>query len=52
MAKTKPGEALPLLAKVLKDGTLVEKQGAFAILGDIQGKEADELLAQCSAVCS
>ena len=46
MAKTKPGEALPLLAKVLKDGTLVEKQGAFAILGDIQGKEADELLAQ------
>jgi quinoprotein glucose dehydrogenase len=44
LAKSKPAEALPLLASVLKDGSIADQQGAFSILGEMPGNDADELL--------
>jgi quinoprotein glucose dehydrogenase len=45
LAKLRPSEAVPVLAAVLNDGTLAEKQGAFAVLGTMPPGAADELLA-------
>jgi quinoprotein glucose dehydrogenase len=44
LAKAKPAEALPVLAKTIENGEVADRQGAFAILADMQGTEADDLL--------
>jgi quinoprotein glucose dehydrogenase len=44
-AQIKPGAAVDALAVVLENGTLVEKQGALAIIGTLEGDAADKLLA-------
>jgi quinoprotein glucose dehydrogenase len=44
LAKVQPAEALDVLAKVLDDGSVAERQGAFAILGQMKEPVADELL--------
>jgi quinoprotein glucose dehydrogenase len=49
LAKAKPDEALPVLAKVLQDGSLIEQQGALAVLGDMKASAADEVLAKSLA---
>jgi quinoprotein glucose dehydrogenase len=46
LAKVKPAEALPLLAKVVESGSLVERQGAFAILAEMKGTEVDEIISK------
>ena len=46
LAKAKPAEALPVLATVLESGSLAERQGVFAILGEMKGGEGDELLSK------
>ncbi len=45
LAKSKPGEVIEQIAKVLKGTDLVEQQGVFPILMTINTKEADDLLA-------
>jgi quinoprotein glucose dehydrogenase len=45
-AKVAPNAAAGTLAKVLEDGTLTEKQGAFAILATLPGRPANRLLGQ------
>lgn len=45
-AQIKPGDATAALALVLNNGTLTEKQGAFAILSTLGGDAADKLLAE------
>jgi quinoprotein glucose dehydrogenase len=44
LAQAKPGEAIPVLAQALEQGELIEKQSALAVLGEMKGTEADELL--------
>ena len=46
VAKAKPGDAVPLVVKALESGTIVDKQGAFAILGELKHPDADEILAK------
>jgi quinoprotein glucose dehydrogenase len=47
LARTNPRAALPALAKALDDGTTVEKQLAFEVLGELKGNaEAVGLLGQ------
>jgi quinoprotein glucose dehydrogenase len=43
-AKANPAEALPLLAKVLENGTTVEKQSALTTLGEMKNTDADAVL--------
>ncbi len=45
-AKVAPDAAAGTLARVLEQGTLTEKQGAFSILATLQGRGATKLLAQ------
>jgi quinoprotein glucose dehydrogenase len=45
LAKERPEEALPALEKALTEGTLVEKQGAFAALADEKAAGADKIVA-------
>ncbi len=44
LARLRPADALVRLGKVLEDGSIPERQGAFAILGDMKGPESDALL--------
>jgi quinoprotein glucose dehydrogenase len=44
LARTKPERAAELLTNVLKDGGIADKQGAYAILGDMKAKAADDVL--------
>jgi quinoprotein glucose dehydrogenase len=44
LAKTDPDAALTALAKALDDGTLIEKQSALAVLGEMTGPGADAIL--------
>ncbi len=44
LAKAKPAEAIPVLAKAINEGEIVDRQGAFAILADLQSPQADDLL--------
>jgi quinoprotein glucose dehydrogenase len=44
LAQLRPAEALPRLEKVLTEGTTPERQGAFAILGDMKGAGSDAVL--------
>jgi quinoprotein glucose dehydrogenase len=43
-AELNPEEAVSTLAAVLDNGTIADKQGAFAILGTLKGDGADKLL--------
>jgi quinoprotein glucose dehydrogenase len=45
-AQIKPGDATGTLAKVLENGTVTEKQGAFATLATVEGAAADKLFAE------
>lgn len=45
-AELKPENAAAHLATVLENGSVVEKQGAFAALGGVEGDAADQLLAE------
>jgi len=45
LAAAKPAEALPLLAKAVASGEIDERQGAYAVLGDMKTAGADDLLA-------
>ena len=44
-AQMKPGDATGQLAVVLEQGSIGEKQGAFATLGGLPGEAADKLIA-------
>ncbi len=44
LAKTRPAEALPLLAKAVESGEIIERQGAYAALGEMKTQGADDLL--------
>jgi quinoprotein glucose dehydrogenase len=46
LAKVRPEEALPELETALTGGTLPERQGAFATLGDLKERGADRVLAE------
>jgi quinoprotein glucose dehydrogenase len=46
LARERPEEALPALQAALADGTLAERQGALAILGDLKLPAADHVLAE------
>jgi quinoprotein glucose dehydrogenase len=46
LAQTKPAEALPLLAKAVESGEVVERQGAYAVLGELKTPGVDDLLAK------
>ncbi len=46
LALAKPAQAVPLLAAALAYGSLLERQGAFAILGEMKGFDGDELLSK------
>ncbi|EEF57559.1 DUF7133 domain-containing protein [Pedosphaera parvula] len=45
-AQIKPGDATGALAKVLENGSITEKQGAFATLSTVEGEATDKLLAE------
>jgi quinoprotein glucose dehydrogenase len=45
LARTKPERAVELLSRVLKEGSIADQQGAYAILGDLKAKAADDTLA-------
>jgi quinoprotein glucose dehydrogenase len=44
LAKQKPADALPLLTKALSDGTILDRQGAYAILGQMDGDGVEGVL--------
>jgi quinoprotein glucose dehydrogenase len=44
LARREPEKALPLLETALEKGSIADRQGAFAILGELKGKPADALL--------
>ncbi len=46
LAKVQPERAVPLLAKVLKSGSIRERQGALNVLGGLARTEADALIAR------
>jgi quinoprotein glucose dehydrogenase len=46
LAQTKPAEALPLLAKAVASGEIIERQGAYAALGEMKTPGVDDLLAK------
>ncbi len=46
LARLEPGQAIPILESVLKQGDLAERRGALAALGDIQGPAADRALSR------
>ena len=45
-AQINPNDAVRALESVLENATVTEKQGAFAILGSLEGDAADKLLAE------
>jgi quinoprotein glucose dehydrogenase len=46
LAQTKPAEALPLLTKAVESGQIVERQLAYAALGELKTPGVDDLLAK------
>jgi quinoprotein glucose dehydrogenase len=46
LVRLHPAEALPALEKALKEGTVIDQQGALAILGTLSGVGADKVLAE------
>jgi quinoprotein glucose dehydrogenase len=44
LARRDPPKALPLVERALAKGTLLDRQGAFAILGEMKGRQAEALL--------
>src|SRR5262249_36843069 len=46
LAKVRPAEAVVVLEEALAKGSVVDQQGALAILGEMPAKEADALLAK------
>ncbi|HEY1861921.1 MAG TPA: PVC-type heme-binding CxxCH protein, partial [Gemmataceae bacterium] len=46
LAKRKPAEAIASLEKALETGPFIERQGAFAVLGEMKEPAADALLAR------
>jgi quinoprotein glucose dehydrogenase len=46
LAQTKPAEALPLLTKAVESGEIIERQGAYAVLGELKTPGVDDLLAK------
>lgn len=46
LAQKDPAAALPLLEKAVDSGEIVERQGAYAVLGDLKAPGADELLSK------
>jgi quinoprotein glucose dehydrogenase len=46
LARADPTGAIPVLARALEDGAVADRQGAFAILADVKGAAADDLLAE------
>jgi quinoprotein glucose dehydrogenase len=46
LAQANPAQAVAALAKALEEGELTEKQSALAVLGEMKGTEADDLLAK------
>jgi quinoprotein glucose dehydrogenase len=44
LARAKPAEALASLTRALQDGTLIERQSALEVLGDLKGAEAAAVL--------
>jgi quinoprotein glucose dehydrogenase len=45
LAQSRPGEAVPVLAKALRDEGIAAQQGAYRILGEISGTDGDSILA-------
>jgi quinoprotein glucose dehydrogenase len=41
LARLAPGEAIPILQSVLEQGSIAERRGALAALGDVRGPAAD-----------
>ncbi len=46
LADRQPGEAVPTLEIILRNGTTAERQGAFATLGGLKNARADRVLSQ------
>ena len=46
LARLEPGEAIPILESALEHGSVAERQGAFAALGDMPGPAADRALSR------
>jgi quinoprotein glucose dehydrogenase len=46
LSKLSPEKAIPALETILQKGTIPERQGAFAILGDVNDPRADVILSQ------
>jgi quinoprotein glucose dehydrogenase len=46
LARSQPEKALPMLARVLEKGEIVERQAALAVLADLKTPGADELIAK------
>jgi quinoprotein glucose dehydrogenase len=44
LARLQPVEAADVLERALQQGTTIERQGALAILGDVPGQAADDIL--------
>jgi quinoprotein glucose dehydrogenase len=49
LARAKPADAIPVLSRAIQEGTPADRQGAFAILADLKGPAADDLLADAMA---
>jgi quinoprotein glucose dehydrogenase len=46
LARLEPGEAIPILESVLEQGSIAERRGALAALGDVPGPAADRALSR------
>jgi quinoprotein glucose dehydrogenase len=46
LAKSQPEKALPMLARALEKGEIVERQGALSVLADLKTPGVDQLIAQ------
>jgi quinoprotein glucose dehydrogenase len=46
LSKLSPDKAIPALKSILQKGTIPERQGAFAILGDVKDPSADVILSE------
>ena len=46
LARTHPAEALPLLAKTVESGAVIERQGGYTALGEMKAPAVNELLAK------
>jgi quinoprotein glucose dehydrogenase len=46
LARLEPGEAIPILESALEQGSVAERRGALAALGDMRGPAADRTLSR------